>query len=280
MIHIIYNEPDEGVIEQAMALDEGLLGKVTVIRDDYAVGPLQNIYLGEGMQFRKAWWQHMHESIGMPFPEVDDAATIASVVGEMRRNDAEEIWIWVAQNKHDVCGYYWILHYLREFQGRVKILFLNNLPFINEDGGIFYPQWLGEIQPKEFLKAKKLARPITPSEFEMDTDEWQKIIRGSTGVRTLEGGKKLLEHGEEFYDKALGNYVVGDWQKTSKIVSSFLQKEKEKTGDTYLLWRLHLMATQNVWEIRNDTKGLKYAELRNPGMPSLKAGKKQEEAEA
>ena len=45
-------------------------------------------------------------------------------------------------------------------------------------GQFFYPNNLFEIQPKEFLKAKKLARPISLSEFETDPDEWKKLCSG------------------------------------------------------------------------------------------------------
>jgi len=47
------------------------------------------------------------------------------------------------------------------------VLYFNNLPFINEKGQIFYPTVLHEILPKEFLKAKKLNRKVTLSEFEV-----------------------------------------------------------------------------------------------------------------
>ena len=67
----------------------------------------------------------------------------------------------MAPNQHDVCGYYWLMNQLKEFEGRIYILSLNNLPFINDKGTIFYPRDLFEIPPKEFIKAKKLARPVT-----------------------------------------------------------------------------------------------------------------------
>ena len=60
-----------------------------------------------------------------------------------------------------------------------------------------------DIQPKEFLKAKKLARPVTLSEFEIDPDEWTKLCNENKGVRTLEGGKKLLQHDYDYYDAEL-----------------------------------------------------------------------------
>ena len=162
MIHIVFNEPDVKVLQQAIELDESLVGEIVCIKDDYAVGPLGNIYIGDGIEARKQWWKEV--LAGGDFEskvetnEVDDYKTAAELVGNMRRNEEEIIWIWAAQNKHDVSGYYWLLKYMKELQGRVFILYLNNLPFINEKGNIFYPNWLSEIPAKEFLKAKKLAR--------------------------------------------------------------------------------------------------------------------------
>jgi len=185
MIHIVFNEADVKVLNEAIAMDESLSGEVIQIKDDYAVGPLYNIYVGEGMQARRDWWSDVLAGGDLDgkanTDEVNDQKTIAEVVGNLRRNEDEQLWIWAAQNKHDVCGYYWLLHYVKEFQGRVQILYLNNLPFFNDKGQIFYPNWLHEIPAKEFLKAKKLAREITPSEFEVDPDEWTKLCNEIKG---------------------------------------------------------------------------------------------------
>ena len=266
MIHIVFNQPDIKVLQQAIALDESLQGEVVCIKDDYAVGPLDNMYIGEGIAARKEWWKQV--LIGGDYEgkadtdEVDDYKTIASVVGTLRRDETEHLWIWAAQNKHDVCGYYWILQYVKEFQGRVHILYLNNLPFINEKGNIFYPINLHEIQPKEFLKAKKLARPITLSELEVDPDEWTKICNESKGVRLLEGGKKLIQHNYDFYDSELKKFVTADWQKASKIIHQFLNKAKNTTGDAYLLWRLKVMVAQDQFEVQGKIANMKDFEIK------------------
>src|SRR5687768_14819998 len=146
MIHIVFNEADVTVLEQAIQMEESMQGRVMQIKDDFAVGPLDNVYVGEGIDARKAWWKEVvtggdYNSLAES-EDINDQKTIADIVGTMRRNEEEVIWIWAAQNKHDVSGYYWLLHYMKEFQGRVYILYLNNLPFINEKGNIFYPNWL------------------------------------------------------------------------------------------------------------------------------------------
>jgi hypothetical protein len=267
MIHIVFNEADVKVMEQAIALDEALQGNVVLIKDDYAVGPLDNIYIGEGIANRKEWWRQVLDGGDyegkVDTDEVNDYATIANVVGTLRRDTNEHVWIWAAQNKHDVCGYYWLLFYLKEFQGRVHILYLNNLPFINEKGNIFYPNWLHEIQPKEFLKAKKLARPITLSEFEVDPDEWTKLCNESKGVRVLEGGKKLIQFDYDFYDGELIKFITPEWQKASKIIHQFLSKAKNTTGDAYILWRLKVLLAQDKFDVQGKVANMKDFELKN-----------------
>ena len=267
MIHIVFNEGDVKVLKEAISLDESLQGEVIQIKDDYAVGPLNNIYIGEGIEARRQWWSQVL-AVGdydgkTETGEVDDYKTVAELVGNMRRNEEEVIWIWAAQNKHDVSGYYWLLRYMKEFQGRVFILYLNNLPFINEKGNIFYPTWLHEIPAKEFLKAKKLAREITPSEFEVDPDEWTKLCEENRGIRLLEGGKKLAQEDYDFYDVELKKFIIPDWQKASKIIHQYLSKSKHTTGDAYLLWRLKVMIAQDMFDVQGKIANMKDFEIKS-----------------
>lgn len=266
MIHIVFNEADIKVLQQAIEMDEKLAGEVVIIRDDYAVGPLENLYIGEGIENRRNWWKDVLTGGDydgkVDSGEVDDYKTVAELVGTMRRNEDDIIWIWAAQNKHDVSGYYWLLNYMKEFQGRVFILYLNNLPFINDKGNIFYPNWLSEIPAKEFLKAKKLAREITLSEFEVDPDEWTRICNENKGVRILEGGKKLAQYDYDFYDAELKKFVTPDWQKASKIIHSFLSKAKHTTGDAYLLWRLKTMIAMELFDVQGKLGNMKDFEVK------------------
>jgi hypothetical protein len=266
MIHIVFNEADVKVLNEAIAMDESLTGEVIQIKDDFAVGPLDNVYVGEGMHARREWWREVLAGGDydgrVDSGEVDDPKTVAELVGTMRRNEDEIIWIWAAQNKHDVSGYYWLLHFMKEFQGRVFILYLNNLPFFNDKGQIFYPNWLSEIPAKEFLKAKKLAREITLSEFEVDPDEWTKLCNENRGVRLLEGGKKLVQEDYDFYDTELKKQVTADWQKASKVIHHFLSKSKHTTGDAYLLWRLKTMIAQDMFDVQGKVGNMKDFEIK------------------
>ena len=266
MIHVVFNEPDVVILQQAIEMDESMAGEVILVRDDYAVGPLSNIYSPEGYEQRRDWWRMIFaggdQEYAVDENKVNDPAVVTHIKEQLTNDDQQVLWIWAAQNKHDVCGYYWLISQLVDFQGRVHILYLNNLPFINEKGNIFYPDWLSQIQPKEFLKAKKLARPVTVSEFEVDSDEWNKITQDERQVRLLEGGKKIVHKELGYYDNDIAKYITQDFQKANKIVNAFLTKSKETTGDAFVFWRLKVLAQSGLYEIQGELKGMKDFEIK------------------
>ncbi len=240
MIHIVFNTADIAALEAAIALDESLAGKIIEIKDDYAVGPLLDIYETEGFQLRKNWWANVlaHSPYTDQLDIVDDRLTVHQLINALNHDENESIWIWMGQNVHDVCGYYWLMSQFKEYQGRIQVLYLNNLPFLNEKGQLFYPTYLSQIQPKEFIKAKKLARPITLSEFELDPDEWNKICTEQEVIKFLEGGKKIVNMDINFYDKEILSLLTKNAQKLPSALSNILSKMKVKTGDAFIVYRL------------------------------------------
>lgn len=265
MLHIVFQEADVHVLTKAIELDESLAGEIMLIKDDFAVGPLENIYEPEGYQARRDWWKELLEY--SPYTEqinlVDDKLSVHHI--KQKLNDGNEVWIWMAPNAHDVCGYYWLISQLKEYAGKIFILYLNNLPFINDKGSIFYPTALYEILPKEFLKAKKLARAITLSEFEVDPDEWKKICNDKSMVRILEGGKKIAGNDVSFYDKDVLAAIGNESQKLQKILNNLFSKTKIKTGDVFLVWRMRKLAEEGLLECSGDwNKGWKEIEIKKP----------------
>ena len=274
MIHIVFETANIEALSKAFELDESLKGDIVEIKDDYAVGPLIDIYEEYGYQQRRDWWKELLQN--SPYEEqlniVDDKLAVHNLLktldepfDETQGDKKEEVWIWMGQNQHDVCGYYWLMSQLKEQQGRIHVLYLNNLPFINEKGNIFYPTHLSEIQPKEFLKAKKLARQITLSEFELDPDEWKKLCNENAAVRILEGGKKIANKEESFYDKDVLSAVSPEFQKLTKVLHNILSKLKVQTGDVFLVWRIKKLIEEGKIEMQGDwSKGWKEVEIKVP----------------
>lgn len=269
MIHIVFQHQDVDVIRKAMALDESLQGEVFEIKDEWGVGPLKDLDTEEGWNARGEWWRQLLKD--SPYGEklvgsFDDRQTVKQIKAVLGSDISLEAWIWVGQNQHDVTGYFWLMRQLKDYQGRVMILYLNNLPFINEKGQLFYPISIHEIQPKEAVKAKKLARPITLSEFEVDPDEWKRLAEENAAVRILEGGKKIVSREETFYDAEILKNLTGEWQKAWRVLTNTLHRMRIKTGDVFLMWRMKELIAQARIEMLGDAgSGWREFDVRLPG---------------
>jgi hypothetical protein len=270
IVHIVFNESEVDLMKQVIEMDESLSGDVTLIRDDFAVGPLTGLDTPEGWNARVEWWRSLLAA--SPYGQdlagsFDDRETIQAIITKLDEDPDLQVWLWMGQNQHDVCGYYWLMPQLKNYQGRIMVIYLNNLPFINEKGQLFYPSWLHEIQPKEFLKAKKLARPITLSEFEVDPDEWKRLCDENALVRALEGGKKITGRSEVFYDNEILKNLSTDWQKANRLLSNTLHRMKIKTGDVFIMWRIKTLIAEGKIEIMGDAaKGWKEFDVKLPGV--------------
>jgi len=276
MIHIVFQEADVAALQKSFELDESMRGEIIEIKDEFAVGPIKDILNPEGVEVRKQWWRGIlaggdYDGIADD-GHVNDQKAVQDLIDSLQKDDSLIAWIWAAQNKHDVSGYYWLITQLKEFQERIYLLYLNNLPFINEKGSIFYPENLGNIPPREFVKAKKLARPVTLSEFEIDPDEWTRLQNENKGVRILEGGKKLVQYDYDFYDTELKKFISSEWQKASKLIHTFLNKATHKTGDAFLLWRLKVLIESGELDVQGEIKNMKDFEVKAKSAQPTVAG--------
>ena len=273
MMHVVFQQSDVDVLQQAIELDETLKGEIFEIKDDLGVGPLNGLDTDEGWKARGEWWRTLLKD--SPYGEkivgsFDDRETVKQLMAALDADETQEAWIWMGQNQHDVTGYFWLMPQLRKYQGRLMIVYLNNLPFINEKGQIFYPLNVHDVLPKEIVKAKKLSRPITLSEFEVDPDEWKKLTDENATVRILEGGKKIAGKEVTFYDGEILKNITSEWQKATRVLTNTLHRMKIKTGDVYIMWRMKQLITDGKIEATGEIeKGWKEFDVRKAGTVSV-----------
>lgn len=265
MIHIVFQEADVAVLEKAIEMDETLTGKVLQVKDDFAVGPLQQIYTDEGNNARKEWWKKILEY--SPYTnainEVNDSLLVDELVEQCVQNNETEIWIWVAPNAHDRCGYFWLICQLENILPNIKIVYTGSLPFINVKGSIFFPTALYEIPPAEFKKAKILSGNLTTNAFETIRDEWKKLCTNDDMVRVLEDEKTIVGKPVDFYDKKILSAIHTEPQKLNKLLFHLLGKMNIKTSDVFLAWRIREMnKSENLIASGDWEKGWKEIEIK------------------
>jgi len=262
--HFVVGDLAAAPLSEAILSEPSMAGEVVVLKDILHVGPLQK---AEGQSFsemRTQFWQQV-----VPQDKdlkVDDMERMLEVSAAMYKDESIQAWFWMAPAAADVCAYYWLLPYMGKHKGRFFLLNIANLPFLNADGKVFYPKSISEVLPKEIIKARRLARAVTPAELEVDGDEWQKLVADNAGIRTHGGGKKLASQPETYYDAQLLSYCSQQFQKASRIVSQALTKSAIPTGDLYLGWRLREMAVADRLRLQgNVMKELKDFDIKLPG---------------
>lgn len=265
MIHIVFEDKNEQTLSEAIALDSSLHGEILSLKDDYSVGPVSHIFETDGYQNRKTWLSDIYFKVSGEQdynPLKDDKLTVQYLKRLLEEQPYAQVWIWMGQNAHDVCAYYWMVSQLRDYQGRIFVLYLNNLPFISDTGSIFYPQHLYEIPPREFLKAKKLSRVITQSEFEIDPDEWDRIGDENAFVRNLEGGKKIMASSLDCYDEGcLLLSPVKNFIKARRLAQQVIVKQKIAVSEFFLVWRIRLLVESGKLQTRSEANSDNYFEL-------------------
>lgn len=238
------------------AIPEG--DKVIALKDLLHIGPLAK---EEGQNFselRTAFWQKVAPNEKYPVI-INDMEQLLEVSAAMYKDESVQAWFWMAPWPADVCAYYWLLPYLSKHLGRFCIINIAGLPFLDEQGKLYYPKNISEISPRELVKAKKLARQVTPGEMEVDTDEWKKMVAENSGIRVHEGGKKIVSETEGFYDAKLLSFCSQQYQKASKIIRQSMGKYTIPTGDVFLAYRLReliksgqLKANGNIEKAANE----------------------------
>jgi hypothetical protein len=271
LVHIVFGESSVTALSGAFELDEQLKGEVLYFEDDLSVGPLFILDTKDGQAARKNWWMQLTGAQAPVLiegaeevPEEDDFEKVRQLKARLKEEPEQEVWIWAGQNARDVCGYYWLISQLYDFAGRIHIIYLNNLPFLNEKGGVFYPTHLHQILSKEFLKAKKLSRPVSLAEFEIDGDEWSRMMNENAGIRLLEGGKKIKGEPTVFYDKDLLSQVTAELQKAFKVIGLVTGKLKYPVMDQFLGWRLKELVKQGKIESKGELKTIRDFEVKLP----------------
>lgn len=249
--HLVVGDEAAKPLREAVAQSPEMAGEVVVIRDLLHLGPLRR---GEGQSFsalRSAWWNEVVPDAKSPV-EVDDLERLLEVSNELYKDADAQAWCWMAPWPADVAAYYWMLPYLGKHEGRFYIVNLGNLPFLNEAGGVFYPSNISELLPRELIKARRLARAVTPSERELDAETWQQLVAEDSGIRSFEGGKKLVSRPETHFDSVLLGLLTTQAQKASRLIGQALSKHRLPTGDLYLAWKYRQLTAAGKAEIQGD----------------------------
>jgi len=91
MFHIVFDSKGAELLDAAMDLDEALDGEVILIRDDYSVGPIQDLFSDEGLAERKKWWDDIRQEVNVPLTDESDSGTLKTILQRMEEEEFDQI---------------------------------------------------------------------------------------------------------------------------------------------------------------------------------------------
>ncbi len=271
IVHLICGAEAGRRLTDAVGAEESLSGPVFTLLDRLHHGPLQRAEGTSFAQLRTAYWNALDgtpesDSEKVP-PAAQDEEKVLEAFNLLQKYPAAQVWFWMAPHAADVTAYYFLLRYLHKHTGRFFLLHIAGLPFLNEEGKVFFPQSFGELSQREFLKARRLARPVSPAEAELDREVWPQIAAPESAYRILEGGKKLRTLPADAFDKAILETLGTDFTKASRLLQN-LAKQKLPTEEPALRFRIQQLAAGGALQLKGDpTRPTREWEVALPAIP-------------
>jgi hypothetical protein len=269
-IYITFSEEATAALKAGFNSELEFESEIWTVKDSFFVGPLQFIQEDMGREHRLTYHNETLKYFGLTEIGADDALhnykLLQNVIAhlEIEAEDEKEentITLWMGQNANDVCGYFWLTQQLQNYCGKVNVIYLNNLPFFNEKGGLFYPTHLHQIPAIEFIKCLKVERKIAIHEFEVEKDEWKALYENEDTYRILDGAKKITCKNEDLFDVTIKMTLMGESVKLGKLVNMLLAKLPNFPSEIFLLSRVKALIEQGVLVQKKGSKNWREIEI-------------------
>lgn len=253
IVHLMVGEASAAPLREALAQDEHLSGIVLALPDRLHHGPLHRSEGQSFSQVRAAYWRAIRHYPEDQFPEeagVEERLIEASNL--LQKHPEAQLWFWIAPHAADVTAYYRSLRYLGKYTGRLFTIQIDGLPFLDASGNVFYPQSFSEVPPREFSKARRLARLLSPAELELDSEVWSILSGPDSFYRFLKGGKKLATEEETYFDHDLMQALRPGPMKAARLVANLVTKSNLPTDEAALLYRIRKQAAAGLLTLKGD----------------------------
>ena len=235
IIHIVVGEENAKPILESIANSSESNESVFTLKDCLNIGILKtdSLHYSEN---RNAIGQILKPNQKAEY--IDDLANLMQISSRLSNGEECELLFWMSTNAEDVCAYYWLLHFLKKHQGKLALINISGLPFLNDEMQLFYPKTIAALPLKQIIKAQKLKRVITTSEWETEGEEWKKMGEENAEIRYVTNGKSLMTANYDFYDTQIES-ALNQNLRLNKIIQEFTAKYHFSfSAISFLQWRI------------------------------------------
>lgn len=168
-----------------------------------------------------------------------------------RASAGEPVRIWCSGTPHSVCGFYSVLHLLRDTDCIITAV---RMPEYCElpDGTVFSARSFAELPPGDLAGFLPLESKVPDALRFGYAAYWEQLQRENAPLRAVINGK-LHSVGADFYDPFLFREITEEPQTVSNVIGSVLGKYSLLISDWYLSCRMrHLIGTGEVSMVQRE----------------------------
>lgn len=159
----------------------------------------------------------------------------------------ESVRIWYSSQPDEMCGLYWFMNYLNQWNvsdGQVCIIKLPEWEACSEGTIVRKNNW-GEISPGEWHRYMKLQKTVSPIFIQDCASHWHELQRENTPLRIVLNGR-LVSASEKAYDDFIIREINAESEEfcEARIIGNVIGKYQLGISDSCILFRIEEMINE------------------------------------
>ncbi len=172
-----------------------------------------------------------------------------------RTSTGEPLRIWYSNQPDEMCGLYWFVGQLNQWNvhsEQVSIVKLPELEF-DEKGNVVQKIGWGEVRPGEWHRYLALERPALPKFMQSCASHWQELQGENAPLRAILNGQ-LVSVSENLYDSFILREISEEGEEFNEavVIGRVLGKYRLGIGDAFLAFRIEEMIHAGKLETVSD----------------------------
>lgn len=275
-VHVMFGDSSAGGLKFALK-QMGLrsLHHVMVLRDNYAVGPMQQLNTPEGRKYRREWFRermHLHDGYDN---FMYDEEFFNKVVTELERIPEHiPITIWTGNNALEQIGLRYALYLFRNKSNPIYVINteVDNHTLFDTPELTTYYRHTGEIIPEklgQIMQHNESVAAITRTQREAFEQEWSNVSGNSSDLRIWEQ-QEIIHVNEDYYDQYIietvsklhNNFENHEFIKSARVIGEVIGNLEQFLTDSFFEHRLLQLIYSGILEIKGVPKAMRYYSVR------------------
>lgn len=260
-VHITFGDSAAGVLKYFFSTNENQWkGEIINFREDYSIGPINQINTEIGLEKRIEWFEKM-------FKEVWEEEYLKNIEKEFIQTYAKiksiepnsTVVIWYGENTSDQVG----LRYLSALLKENELYEVNVSKSLIEDynGNKYNPSCLAECAPEQIAHVILTIKKIDKERCSYLMSEWEVLNAAEENLRILKDNT-IIGAEESYYDDAILSNCTSDFRKAAKVIGDTMGKSDQLIGDTYVDYRVRQLIKDGKIEFCGQLKTMRDFEIR------------------